>query len=241
MENRLNNRKMDKKDNHQQIELMTMTLTDHEMDGGRQEMSKDVDIQNKLTAIMVDDHEKYSHQNILNIQAEIESDSTQKFDEEHMYADREETLDQKEVVKTIDGSDKINDDSMKKNRRVAEDVTEESNFSIAKIFNDVHADLSPIVGYADEPLLPLSKACAPLNNILHNLSFYVQLALEETPEQPLDGLTIDESAAIRLYTMEWDRPHRSLYSMLNFNLKKGDREDLHTIFQIYETTYNCYR
>ena len=77
----------------------------------------------------------------------------------------------------------------------------------------------------------LSKACAPLTNILHNLSFYVQLALEETPEQPPDGLTIDESAAIRLYTIEWDRPHRSLYSMLNFHLKNGDREELLPYFK----------
>ena len=42
----------------------------------------------------------------------------------------------------------------------------------------------PIVGYAQEPLLSLREACVPLNGILHNLSFYVQIALDETPEQP---------------------------------------------------------
>ncbi len=85
--------------------------------------------------------------------------------------------------------------------------------------------------YAKEPLLPLYKACAPLNEIIYNLSFYVQLALEETSEQPPDGLTIDESAAIRLYTIEWKGPHRSLYSMLNHTLKKADREDLRPYFK----------
>jgi hypothetical protein len=87
------------------------------------------------------------------------------------------------------------------------------------------------VGYAEEPLLPLFEACAPLTNILHNLSFYVQMALNETLEQPPDGLTVDESAAIRLYTIEWDSPHRSLYSMLNHTLKYDDRENLRPYFK----------
>ncbi|CAF4952617.1 unnamed protein product, partial [Rotaria magnacalcarata] len=34
------------------------------------------------------------------------------------------------------------------------------------------------------------------------------MALDETPQTPPDGLTIDESAAVRLYTIEWDGPHR---------------------------------
>jgi len=92
-------------------------------------------------------------------------------------------------------------------------------------------DLDPIVGYAQEPLLPLTKACAPLNNIIYNLWFYVQLAIDGTPEQPSDGLTIDESAAIRLYTIEWPRPHRSLYSMLNQTLQTTNRENLRPYFK----------
>ncbi|CAF3692426.1 unnamed protein product [Rotaria sp. Silwood1] len=97
--------------------------------------------------------------------------------------------------------------------------------------NKVDTNFSPIIGYAEEPLLPLSEVCAPLADILHNLSFYVQLALDETPENPPDGLTIDESAAVRLYTIEWERPHRSLYSMLNYTLKGGNREELRPYFK----------
>lgn len=97
--------------------------------------------------------------------------------------------------------------------------------------NDFKLNLSPITGYASEPLLPLVKACAPLSNILHDLSKYVQIALDEAPEQPADGLTVDESAAIRLYTIEWEKPHRSLYSMLNFTLKTTNREDLRPYFK----------
>ena len=87
-------------------------------------------------------------------------------------------------------------------------------------------DLEPVIGYAAEPLLPLADACAPLTDILHNISFYVQMALTETPEEPSDGLSVDESAAIRLYTIEWKKPHRSLYSMLNYTLKTAPRVEL---------------
>ncbi|CAF3694643.1 unnamed protein product [Rotaria sp. Silwood1] len=97
--------------------------------------------------------------------------------------------------------------------------------------NEIDTDFAPIVEYAQEPLLPLSEACVPLIDILHDLSVYVQLALDETPESPPDGLTVDESAAIRLYTIEWERPHRSLYSMLNYTLKNANREELRPYFK----------
>jgi hypothetical protein len=42
---------------------------------------------------------------------------------------------------------------------------------------------------------------------------------------------MDESAAIRLYTIEWNEPHQSLYSMLNHTLKKADRENLRPYFK----------
>ena len=90
----------------------------------------------------------------------------------------------------------------------------------------IYDDLEPIIGYAVEPLLSLAEACAPLDNILHEILFYVQMALDETSAEPLDGLTVDESAAIRLYTIEWEVPHRSLYSMLNYTLKNAPRAEL---------------
>lgn len=94
-----------------------------------------------------------------------------------------------------------------------------------------HNMSEPIIGYADEPLLPLRQACQPLENILHNLWYYVEIALAETPESPANGLTIDESAAIRLYTIEWKKPHRSLYSELNHTLKWSPRSELRPYFR----------
>ncbi|CAF2383766.1 unnamed protein product [Rotaria sp. Silwood2] len=57
------------------------------------------------------------------------------------------------------------------------------------------------------------------------------MALDETPKEPPDGLTTDESAAIRLYTIEWEGPHQSLYFMLNHTLKNSDREHLRPYFK----------
>lgn len=92
--------------------------------------------------------------------------------------------------------------------------------------NEIGTDYPPIIEYAAEPLLPLREACVPLVDILYDLWYYVQIALNETPEHPPHALTVNESAAIRLYTIEWDAPHRSLYSMLNYTLKNGNREEL---------------
>jgi hypothetical protein len=140
-------------------------------------------------------------------------------------------IDQRQMAVAMELSSHALNTSLTSNHRVVDVIAEELNSRTTNIINDVRADLGPIVGYADEPLLPLFKACAPLTDIIHNLSFYVQMALNETPEVPPDELTIDESAAIRLYTIEWDRPHRSLYSMLNHTLKNDDREHLRPYFK----------
>ena len=97
--------------------------------------------------------------------------------------------------------------------------------------NDLKSTVHPIIGYANEPLLSLNAACVPLTSIIHNLSVYVQMALNETPDVPPDGLTVDESAAIRLYTIEWQSPHQSLYLMLNSALKASDRENRQLYFK----------
>ncbi len=90
--------------------------------------------------------------------------------------------------------------------------------------------LGPIIGYAQVPLLPLIEACEPLINIVHDLMKYASTALINTPDHPDDGLTRDESASIRLYTMEWTGAHGSLYSILNHTLKTLDREHLQPWF-----------
>ncbi|CAF3797369.1 unnamed protein product [Rotaria sp. Silwood1] len=94
--------------------------------------------------------------------------------------------------------------------------------------------LEPISGYAHEPLLPLEEACEPLLNIVPSLPAHIWIA-KQNSKNPSDGLTQDESAAIRLYTMEWDsntkEPNISLYAHLNQTLKGVDRKKLRPWFR----------
>jgi hypothetical protein len=228
MEDHNKKRKMKIKDGYDTIQLTTMTLDKEEMNDQRLVKGKDVYVQTDRTPIMLDEEETDFRRHAVNEDVEINNNSPHKFHILHLNSNREETLDLTVVMKD---SRNAPDDSMTKNSLVVEPTTEETNSTTTNIINDIRADLDPIVGYAREPLLPLSKACAPLTNILHNLPFYVHMALDETPEQPPNGLTIDESAAIRLYTIEWERPHRSLYSMLNHTLKKDTRENLRPYFK----------
>jgi hypothetical protein len=193
----------------------------------KKKAKKNVHVQAEQTATTFDDEETNDHPQVLSRDVEINSDSPNTFDSLNLNLNEEETPDQIQV----DDSDNPLDDLTTTNSRVKKAMTDEQNLTTKNIINETGADVDPVVGYAEEPLLPLSKACAPLAKILHNLSFYVQLALEETPNEPPDGLTYDESAAIRLYTIEWEKPHRSLYSILNHTLKTGDREDLRPYFK----------
>ena len=86
--------------------------------------------------------------------------------------------------------------------------------------------LSPITGYAQVPLLPLTEACAPLIDTIDDLPAHISTALETTPKEPADGLTRDEAASIRLYTIEWQTSAKSLYSVLNRTLKAADETSL---------------
>lgn len=139
--------------------------------------------------------------------------------------------DQKQETDTNEDSDHARNTSLKHNRRIVDAIDREVTAMVTTVNEDEKIDPLPIVGYADEPLVPLSKACAPLMSLLHDLPHYIQMAIDETADEPPDGLTIDESAAIRLYTIEWEKPHRSLYSMLNHTLKKDSRERLQPYFR----------
>ena len=96
---------------------------------------------------------------------------------------------------------------------------------------DYSKNREPISGYAQELILPLIDACAPLVEIVQDIAVYAEIALESTPHEPADGLTRDESASIRLYTMEWEDSYDSLYSKLNYTLRESDREKLRPWFK----------
>jgi hypothetical protein len=90
--------------------------------------------------------------------------------------------------------------------------------------------LLPIRGYAKEPLLPLEDAVEPIFGLLDDLDIMVDTA-KRNSKKPADGLTSNESAAIHLYTMQWEEPSVSLYTTLNSTLRSERREPLRPWFR----------
>ena len=206
---------------------------DHEMTTDHPlQMSEYIGILAERAAITHDSERRNNQRHVISNDVEAKNDPLHELNGLHInVTEEEETLDLTQMVLVRKDSRDTSDELRTNNRRLVDTFIEGSELASAKIISDIEATLTPILEYADEPLLPLLEACAPLTDIICNLAFYVQLALCETPQQPPDGLTIEESAAIRLYTIEWEGNQRSLYSMLNHTLKKDDREKLRPYFK----------
>lgn len=76
------------------------------------------------------------------------------------------------------------DDYLAKNCRIVEVANVQETITAIRSI-----ELDSITGYADVPLSSLTKACASLDSIIYNLWFYVQIAINETPEEPSNGLS----------------------------------------------------
>ncbi|CAM4973563.1 unnamed protein product [Rotaria socialis] len=85
--------------------------------------------------------------------------------------------------------------------------------------------LIPIEGYEKKDLVSLKEAIEPIKNLLHNTDRMVDIALQNSNEPP-DGITTDESAAIHIYTIQWPDTHDSLYKLLNRALRDERRNEL---------------
>jgi hypothetical protein len=84
--------------------------------------------------------------------------------------------------------------------------------------------LSPIRGYEDESLLPLTETVEPISGFFDEIEDYVYVALNNC-QNPSDDLTQQESASIHLYTMQF-HGGPSLYHSLNQSLRAENREQL---------------
>jgi len=82
--------------------------------------------------------------------------------------------------------------------------------------------LAPIHGFKEKPLVSLEKATEPFNAIIPLLSSMVDV-VKKRAQNPANNLSVDESAAIALYTMEWEPYTESLYYILNNALRTEDR------------------
>ena len=84
----------------------------------------------------------------------------------------------------------------------------------------------PINGFQDMPVVSLEIAVQPLFHLVPAVGNYAYIAKQRCQKPPAEGLTIDESASIMLYTMGWLPSDKCLYAVLNSTLRSVDRERL---------------
>ncbi|CAF4283433.1 unnamed protein product [Rotaria sp. Silwood2] len=86
-----------------------------------------------------------------------------------------------------------------------------------------------IDGYLDEPVLPLEDALEPFDGKINRLSYYIQEAKMRCHYPSEHNLTLDESAAIYIYTMKSD--DRCLQNYLQAALNSNDQNTLQAWFK----------
>lgn len=88
--------------------------------------------------------------------------------------------------------------------------------------------LSPIKGYEATPLVSLEQAISTITHLFDGIEENVWIAKENTKTPP-DDLTHDQSAAIHLYTMQFDTDP-SFYQLLNSTPRGENRDNLKSWF-----------
>ena len=102
------------------------------------------------------------------------------------------------------------------------------NQRFSDIVQELRGLLLPIKGYENMPLVSLEESIMPLIVLIPDIHTYVYMAKENNGGSPAEGLTLDESAAICLYSMEWE-PHDQCFSrVLNQSLRSKDRQKLNS-------------
>jgi len=110
---------------------------------------------------------------------------------------------------------------------MASKLNDDSNhkFQLSQLPNDSRLILLPIQGFDKEPLVTLEKAVELLTNQVPQLNHMIA-TVKQNIEKPNDSLTINESAAIRLYTLGWKTLQSSFHYILNKTLRNENRKEL---------------
>ncbi len=117
---------------------------------------------------------------------------------------------------------------MSKNQN--KDAQQKLNSRFKDLLGEPLRMLLPIQGYENMPLVPLEEAVFPLISLVPQIKRMVHI-VKERCDDPQDGLTIDESASIMLYTMEWIPKQKSFYFILNNTLRAENRHRLKPWFR----------
>lgn len=104
-----------------------------------------------------------------------------------------------------------------------EDVNDTNDNSTAISVNETQEDPVLLCGLMDEPLLSLEKSLQGVLHIISDLKNYIDMCMVQS-RNPVNGLTQNESAAIRIYTIEMKPSESCLYRSLNRDLKSASQE-----------------
>jgi hypothetical protein len=85
--------------------------------------------------------------------------------------------------------------------------------------------MSLLQEYEKHPLVSFEQATQPLVHIVRGIKQMIEIVNQNT-NQSADHLSSDESASIRLYTLEWKKPRTSFRFILNETLRVHVREKL---------------
>ena len=102
------------------------------------------------------------------------------------------------------------------------------NQRFSDITEELRGLLLPIKGYEIMPLVSLEESVMPLIPILPDIQTYVFMAKDNNSTPPVENLTLDESASICLYSIEWEPHDQCLSRVLNQTLRSKDRQKLNS-------------
>ena len=72
----------------------------------------------------------------------------------------------------------------------------------------------------------MEEAVEPLVTLVHDIKRMAVCAKWKCEDTPPDNLTIDQSAAIKLYSMQWAPKEKCLFVVLNTTLRNENRDQL---------------
>ena len=96
-------------------------------------------------------------------------------------------------------------------------------------FSDIGGEplrrLPPIRGFEHAPLVSFGEATKPLIGDVPEIEHMVY-TIQRNNIHEKDGLTVDESSSIALYSIEWNPREKSFYFILNETLRAPNRQTL---------------
>ena len=104
-----------------------------------------------------------------------------------------------------------------------DDDVSEHRLRFSDVAEEPRRMLPPIHGFEDKPLVSLEEAVKPIVKHIKDIERHALVAKQYCKTPPADGLSADESASIRLYTMEWKPRNQCLYFVLNQTLRSENR------------------